>query len=82
MKWNKAIEKIEQAQKDGALSILVCYHVKYDRYMRKFGDVESIITYQYDGKECKAINLAHDQLTEGTHTIDEVVPDYFFGKEA
>lgn len=82
MKWNKAIEKIEQAQKDGALSIMVCYHIKWDRYMRKFGDVESIITYDWHGEECKAINLNNDSLNEGTHIIDEVVPDYFFGKEA
>lgn len=80
MKWEKAIAKIEAAQADGALSVMVVYHVKYDRYGSHHDTVDSIIDYEYKGQICKAINTYHDQLTEGTHTIDEVVPDYFFGE--
>lgn len=79
MKWNKAIQKIEKALADGAKSVMVSYHIKYDRYGWHHDTVENITEYEWNDQICKAVNTYSDQLTEGTHIIDEVVADYYFG---
>lgn len=80
MLWIKAIEKIEQALAEGA-TVGVVYHKKWNRNCNeiKKDDVEGIIEYDWKGQICKAVNTTHDQINEGTHIIDEVLPDYYFG---
>ena len=78
MVWNKAIKQIEDGLNTGA-NVGVRYHVKRDRHFSYVNDVESIVDYEYKGKKCKAINLYNNQLNEGTHIIDEVRCDWFFG---
>lgn len=77
MNWGNAVKKIEQAQAEGALNILIRYHVKWMKEWR-MDTVDDIITYDWHGQTCKAINTFHDQLNEGSHIIDEVIPDFFF----
>lgn len=78
MNWNKAVAKIEQALNEGA-NVAVQYHRKWMKNDSHIHDVEEVVEYEYKGKVCKALNLWGDQIDEGSHIIDQVLTDYFFG---
>lgn len=78
MNWNKAVKKIEQALAEGA-NVAVRYHRKWVKQESHIDDVDCISDYDWNGQICKAVNTFHDQLNEGSHIIDEVLTDYFFG---
>lgn len=73
MKWNKAIKLIEDALEAGQ-KVEIRYHRKWTRNPNEFkwSMVESVSEYNWNNEICKAVNTIHDQLTEGTHIIDEV----------
>lgn len=76
MNWNKAINKIEQALAvDKAVSVE--YHRKWMKNDSHFNTVEEVISYEYSGQICKAVNLYNggisDQINEGSHIIDKVI---------
>lgn len=74
MKWNKATKAIEQAMSEGK-DVAIEYHIKWLTNYSKIDHVRDIVTYEWKGAECKAINTGFDQLNEGTHIIDNIYID-------
>lgn len=74
MKWNKAIKAIEQAMSEDK-RVSVEYHIKWMNKYSKLEAVTEIVSYEWKGAECKAINTGSDQLNEGTHIIDNIYID-------
>lgn len=81
MKWEKAIEKIEKALAEGALHVEIFYHRKWMKNDSHFDTVDKIISYEWEGETVKAVSTYHNVVDPYSYIIDEVVPDYFFGKE-
>lgn len=79
MKWLDAIKKIDKALNEGA-NVAVSYRPKYSHNSNdlRYGDVVKITEYEYKGELCKAIQTYGNSLDEGSHTIYEVLIDYFF----
>lgn len=73
MNWSKAIIKIEAALAEGK-EVELKYHRKWARNVNEFkwGMVENVVPYDWNGQICKAVNMHFDQLNEGTHIIDEI----------
>lgn len=78
MKWEKAIAKIEKALAEGA-NVGIQYHRKWMKNDSHIDDVDKVVTYDWHGTECKAINTFNDSIDEGSHIIDDVLTDHFFG---
>lgn len=72
MKWNKAVEQIEQALA-AEQAVSVRYHRRWMTKLPQFDKVDSVVEYAYAGKICKAVNTYNDQLNEGSYIIDEVI---------
>ena len=73
MKWNKAVKMIEKSLANGEY-VLIRYHRKYSRNANdsRWGKAESVVPYDWNGNECKAVITIGDLLTEGSHTIESV----------
>jgi len=78
MKWNKAVDQIEQALATRK-AVSVRYHRKWMKQDEHFDKVEIVSKYEWwnDTKccfqICKVVNTFHDQLDESSHIIDEVI---------
>lgn len=72
MKWNKAVEAIEQAlAADKAVS--VHYHRKWMKQDSHYDTVDQIISYEWDGETVKAISTYHNVVDPYSYIIDEVI---------
>lgn len=72
MKWNKAVEQIEQAlAADKAVSVY--YHRKWMKNDAHYDKVDSVCEYDWHGETCKSVNTYNDQIDEYSHIIDEVI---------
>ncbi len=72
MKWNKAVDQIEQALAAGK-AVSVRYHRKWMTKLPQFDKVDSVSRYMWNGQICKAVNTYHDQIDGDMHIIDEVI---------
>lgn len=72
MKWEKAVNKIEEALADGK-RVEINYHVKYNPKQSHFDVVESVHEYDYyDGEKYKTVITYDDGLDEVIHIIDSI----------
>lgn len=71
MNWNKAVTKIEAALAANK-HVVIEYHRKWNKADSHVATVESVVDYEYEGRICKAVNMAHDQINESSHIIDGV----------
>ena len=80
MKWNKAVQQIEAALEEGKI-VEIIYHRKWMKNDSHYDTVDKIISYEWEGETVKAVSTYHNVVDPYSYIIDEVVPDYFFGKE-
>ena len=76
MKWNKAIEKIEQALAEDH-KVIIEYHRKWMKNDYHSDTVDNICEYEWQGQICKAVNTYNDQINESSHIIDAIAVDWF-----
>ena len=75
MKWNKAVDQIEQALAAGK-AVSVRYHRKWMKQDEHFDKVYSVSRYVWNGQplnDAVAVNTYYDQLLISSHIIDEVI---------
>lgn len=71
MKWNTAIKIIEQAERNGE-TVSIEYHRKWMKNSTRYGVVDTITEYEYNGEICKAVVTFSDGLDESSHIIDDI----------
>ena len=71
MKWTTAIGQIETMLAMGE-SVVISYHRKWMKNDSHIEDVQDILSYEYQGKECKAVQTAFQSVEDGNFIIDEV----------
>lgn len=71
MKWNTAIKIIEQAAAKGE-TVCIEYHRKWMTNSTRYGVIDTIPSYEYNGQICKAVNTFSDTLDESSHIIDGI----------
>ena len=73
MKWSKAIEIVDRALSED-MTVTITYHRKWCRNTNeiKTDEVEAVVSYEWNGENCKAVNTLHDQLNEGCYIIEEI----------
>ena len=80
-KWDAAIREIEGAlgreTAEIGVRVEVEYHRKWSREEHRFGYVEKIAEYEYEGKTHKDVMLWHDILQDNAHVIDRIITDEF-----
>ena len=71
MKWNTAIKIIEQAERNGE-TISIEYHRKWMKNSTRYGVIDTITEYEYNGETYKGLNTFTDILDESSHIIDSI----------
>lgn len=72
MKWNKAVEAIEQALAANK-AVSVHYHRKWMKQDAHHDTVDQIISYEWDGETVKAVSTYHNVVDPYSYIIDEVI---------
>ena len=72
MKWNKAVEQIEQALA-AEKAVSVHYHRKWMKQDAHYDKVDQVISYEWDGETVKAVSTYHNVVDPYSYIIDEVI---------
>ena len=72
MKWNKALQQIGAALKEGK-TVEIVYHRRYNTKISYFDKVDCITEYMWHGVPEYVVTTWNDQVAEYSHIIDEII---------